>query len=216
MRQHQRDGLRMFGVEQLAQLLRIGALQLGQISLRCLLRAAHQHQQVVGALLAEGLDQHAAGVVQAAVHHEVLRVEKLPELLQHLGRELRRDAAQIGQLLGDLLHVGLRQRAQNLLGQILAHGNQQDRRLAHPGEVRRLADAALPRFRFPAQPRRVPFLRSRFHSLSLPPSDLVGVNPALQQPRALRRLALQMRRHLLEDLLRPQPLRIDFGRRRRR
>ncbi len=57
VRQHQRDGLRMFGVEQLAQLLRIGALQLGQVALRGLLRAAHQHQQIVGALLAEGLDQ---------------------------------------------------------------------------------------------------------------------------------------------------------------
>ena len=57
MRQHQRDGLGMFGVEQLAQLLGIGALQLGQIALRRLLRAPHQHQQVIGALLAEGVDR---------------------------------------------------------------------------------------------------------------------------------------------------------------
>ena len=42
MGQHQRDGLRMLAVEQLAQLLRIGALQLGQVALRRLLRAPHQ------------------------------------------------------------------------------------------------------------------------------------------------------------------------------
>ena len=57
--QHQGDGLGMLGVEQLAQLLRVGALQLGQIALSGLLRAAHQHQQIVGALLAEGLHQAA-------------------------------------------------------------------------------------------------------------------------------------------------------------
>ena len=149
MSQHQRDGLRMLGVEQLAQLLRIGALQLGQVALRRLLRAAHQHQQIVGALLAKGLDQQPAGVVQAAMHHEVLRLQQLPELFQHLGRELRRNAAQIGQLLGEPLHIGFRQGAQNLLGQLLAHGHQQDRRLAHarsgsPPARRRVAPLSIP------------------------------------------------------------------------
>ncbi len=57
---------------------------------------------------------------------------------------------------------------------------------------------------------RIPFLRSaRF----IPARTLIGVNPALQQPRALRRLALQMRCHLLKDLLGPQPLGIDLRRR---
>ena len=81
MRQHQRDGLRMLAVEQLAQLLRVGALQLGQIALRRLLRAPHQRQQILGALLAEGLHQQPAGIVQAAVHHEVLRFEQSPRTL---------------------------------------------------------------------------------------------------------------------------------------
>ena len=148
MRQHQGDGLRMLGVEQLAQLLRIGALQLGQVALRRLLRAAHQHQQIVGALLAEGLHQQPAGVVQPAVDHEVLRLEQLPELLQNLGGKLRRDAAQIGQLLGEPLHVRLRQSAQNLLGQFLAHGHQQDRGLAHSAQICRRGGVALPRFDF--------------------------------------------------------------------
>ena len=134
----------MLGVEQLAQLLGIGALQLGQVALRRLLRAPHQHQQVVGALLAEGLDQQAAGVVQAAMDHEVLGLQQLPELLQNLGREFGRDAAQVGQLLGQPLHVRLRQGAQNLLGQLLAHGHQQNRRLAHAGELRRLAAPPCP------------------------------------------------------------------------
>ncbi len=97
------------------------------------------HQQIFGALLAECIDQQAAGVVQTAVHHEVLRFEKLPELLQHLGREFGRHAAQIGQLFGHPLHIGFGQRAQNLLGQFLAHGDQQDRRLAHASQLPRVA-----------------------------------------------------------------------------
>ena len=41
----------------------------------------------------------------------------------------------------------------NLLGQLFAHGHQQDRRLAHPGEACRLADCRVLRFHSPAQPR---------------------------------------------------------------
>ena len=115
----------------------IGALQLGQVALRGLLRAAHQHEQFVGALLAEGVDQQAAGVVQAAVDHEVLGLQQPPELLQNFGGHLRRDAAQVGQLFGEPLHVDLRQGAQNLLGQFFSHRNEQDRGLAHPGHVHR-------------------------------------------------------------------------------
>ncbi len=66
------------------ELLWIGALQLGQIALGCLLRAAHQHQQIVGALLAEGVDKQAAGIIQAAMNHEVLGLKQPPELLQNL------------------------------------------------------------------------------------------------------------------------------------
>ena len=146
--QHQRDGLRVLGVQQLAQLLRVGALQLGQVALRRLLGAAHQHQQVVGALLAKGVDQQAAGVVQASVNHEVLGLQKLPEFLHDLGRDLRRNPAQVGQLLGQPLHVHLRQGAKNLLGQFLAHGDQQDGRLAQPGQVRRLAAPLRPALAF--------------------------------------------------------------------
>ena len=66
MRKHQGNGLRMLGVEQLSQLLRIGALQLGKIALRGLLRAPHQGQQIFGALFAECLDQQAAGIIESA------------------------------------------------------------------------------------------------------------------------------------------------------
>ena len=201
--QNQGDGLRMLGVEQLAELLRIGALQLGQIALRRLLRTAHQHQQIVGALLAEGVHQQAAGVVQAAVDHEVLRLEQLPELLHDLRRKLRRDAAQVGQLLGEPLHVGLRQRAQNLLGQLLADGYQQHRGLAQPRHAAPTGAAVV------RCPDSLPV------SAQVPCSllrRLVGVNPALQQARALRRLALEMLRHLLVDLLVAHALRVRLRR----
>ena len=81
VRQHQGDGLGVLGVEQLSQLLRIGALQLGQIALGGFLRAPDQHEQIVGALLAEGVDQQAAGIVEAAVDHEVLRLKQAPRTL---------------------------------------------------------------------------------------------------------------------------------------
>ena len=136
------------------------------------------------------------------MHHEVLCLEQLPELFEHLGGELRRDAAQIGQLLGQPLHIAFGQSAQNLLGQLLAHCDQQDRRLAHPVQIAPTARCRVVRAPVPALPRSFPFV------LRLAVEALVGVNPALQQSRALRRLPLQMTCHLLEDLLRPGALRI--------
>ncbi len=54
-----------------------------------------------------------------------------------LAGHLRRNAAQFGQLLGQPLHIHLRQGAQNLFGRLLAHGHQQNRSLAHPAYIRR-------------------------------------------------------------------------------
>ena len=131
MGQHQGDRLRMFGVEQLAQLLRIGALQLGQVAVRCFLRAAHQHQQIVGALFAEGPDQQATGVVESAVDHEILRLEHLPELFENLGRKLRGDPAQIGEFLSQPLNVRLGQSPKNLFRQFFTYSHQHYSGLAH-------------------------------------------------------------------------------------
>ncbi len=136
VRQHQGDRLWMFGIEQLAQLLRVGALQLGQVAVSLLLRAAYQHQQIIGPFLAKGPDQQAAGIIEPAMDHEVLRLEQFPELLEDLRREFRRDPAQIGQLLGQPLHVRFRQSAQNLLRELLAYGHQQDRGLARAAQRR--------------------------------------------------------------------------------
>ena len=209
MRQHQSNGLRMFTVEQLAQLLRIGTLQLRQISVRLLLRAPHQHQQVVCPLLAEGVFEHAAGVVQPAMHHEVLRVEKTPKLLQHLGRKFRGHAPQIGQLL--------RQSAARRPRAARARTPWPDPRPQPPEESPPCARpesspnglSASPRFHSPVRPKRVPSRAPGSTRGACQPSDLLGMNPALQQPRTLRRFALQVRAHLLEDLLRPLPLRIS-------
>ena len=106
----------------------------------------------------------------------------------------------------------LGQRAQNLLGQFLADGDQQDRRLAHPGHGCPSMTRALRRSRFPVRPRPRSFASPAHSSLPLSPAShcapsntarrsssqlpprSIGVNPALQQARALRRLALQMSR----------------------
>ena len=78
------------------------------------------------------------------MHDEMMGVEKLPEFFDHFCGKFRRDAAQVGQLFGNTLHVRFRERAQHLLGQLLAHGDQQDRRLAHPGEIGSLAPPRRP------------------------------------------------------------------------
>ena len=75
-------------VEQFAQLLRVGALQFGQVAVLRLLRPAQLHHQIVGALLAEGLGQQAAGIIQSAMHHEALRLQQFPELLDDCGERL--------------------------------------------------------------------------------------------------------------------------------
>ena len=212
MRQNQSDGLRMLRVEQFAQLLRIGALQLRQIALRGLLRAADQHQQLVGALLAEGLDEQAAGVVQSSMHHEALRLEQLPELLQDFGRHARGDAAQIGQLLRSAaVHPPRATHAESPSAISSPTATSRTAALRTPD---RFAVWRFPaRYRFPAAQSiawvlfpALPFLSGACQS-----SALFGVNPALQQARALRRLPLQVPRHLLEDLLCPYPFRVRFG-----
>jgi len=126
--------------------------------------------------------------------HEILGFQQLPELLQYRGGSLRRDAAQFSQFLGEALHVCLWQRAQNLLGRLLAHGHQQNRRLAHATHVRRPLTpycSALA-FLLGQYPASFPFTicSALFKPCSaLVGALLVGVNPALQQPGTLRRLA---------------------------
>ncbi len=138
----------MFAIEQLTQLHRVGALELRQIAVRGLLRAPDQVHQIVGALLAEGFDEQSVGIVDAAVHDVVLRLEQLPELLENIHRNLRLYAAQVGQFLGEPLHVGFGQRAKDFFGQILAHRDQQDCRLARALDLR---GGSPPRFAiFPA------------------------------------------------------------------
>src|SRR5215472_16780937 len=80
MRQHEGNRRRMFTVEQFAQLRRISALELGEVSLRGLLGTAQQREQILGSLLAKGLGQQAPGIIEATVNHEILRLQKLPEL----------------------------------------------------------------------------------------------------------------------------------------
>ena len=110
----------------------------------CFLGASKQHEQIVGALFPKGFDQQAAGIIQSAMDHEILGLEQLPEFFQDFGRELRSDAAQIGQFLGQPLHVGFGQSAQDLLGQFFANRDQQDGGLAQSIQLRRFALPAAP------------------------------------------------------------------------
>ena len=215
--QHKGNGLRVFCVEELAELLWIGPLQLGQVTLGFLLRAPHQHQQIVRALLAEGLLQKAAGVVQAPMDHEALRLQQFPELLQYLAGHFGADAAQVGQLLGEALHVHLGQGAQNLLGQLLTHGNQQNGRFAQSRHVRRFALYCCPALNSPLGQGAGPFCPSTPVALLffVNPSTAPGlfrVNPALQKARTLRRLPLEMAGNLVKYLLSPLPLGVKLGR----
>ncbi len=68
-----------------AQLLRVGALQFREVALLGLLGAAQLRHQIVRSLLAEGLGQQTAGVIQPAMHHEALGFQQLPEFLDDRG-----------------------------------------------------------------------------------------------------------------------------------
>ena len=71
----------------------------------------------------------------------------------------------------------------------------------------RLRRAALP----PSLHRSSSFALSATFDASFLTILLVGVNPALQQARTLRRLALQVRGHLFKDLLRAHAFGIELG-----
>ena len=205
---------------------RIGALQLGQVAVGLFLGAAQLHQQVVGALFAERLHQQAAGIIQAAMDHEVLGLEQLPEFLQNVRRELgvmpRRSASssvrRCTSASGNARRISSRQ--------LLAHRHQQNGGLARATQLRRSALSRFPALYFLLchDPSSSAFssLVVRLFLPAVAGSPLpasIGMNPALQQTRTLRRFAFQMAGDLFQDLLRPGALRIDrrrFGRIQRR
>ena len=220
MSKNQRDGLRMFGVEQFAELLRIGALQLREVALFRLLGAAQLHHQIVRTLLAKGLGKQPAGIIQAAVHHEALRLQQFPEFFENRGGNLWSNAAQIRKLLCQALHVGLGKSAKDLLGKILSHSHQEYGGFARAASDSRVLPCAvlrilrhlppIPLVPLPKAPMPLPHGRPVKSLLSANHpriASLLRVNPALQKPRTLRRFLLYLPGYLLENLLRPDSVR---------
>jgi len=113
MRKHQSYGLRMLRIKKLTQLLRVRLLKLGQIALIRLLRASHQHQQVIRPLLAKGVLEQTRRKINPPVHHHMLCLKQFPKLIHDLRGDFRWHTLQFGQLLGQALNIGLRKGAEN-------------------------------------------------------------------------------------------------------
>jgi len=130
MSKNQRNRLRMLGIKQLTQLLRICPLQLGQISLFRFLRPLDLRHQVFCALLSECIGKQSARIVDASMNNEALGFKEFPEFLHHGSGYLRRYTADIGKLSGKALNIRFWETPENLLCQILSHSHQQHRGLA--------------------------------------------------------------------------------------
>ena len=96
-----------------------------------LLRALHQRQKVLRPLLAKRIHQQPRRILHAAVHHVLLRLQHLVELFDHLERDVRRNILQVRNLLSQALDIRLREVLNDLLAQLVAHRDHQDRRLAN-------------------------------------------------------------------------------------
>ena len=107
MRQHQSDGLRMFALQKLAELMRVHLLQHGQIAGGSCARIAYLRQQLIGACGSEGLGQQLRRKVVTTADHVSLRANKPLKLVHNLLKLLIAHLAHARDLVGNRLHVGL-------------------------------------------------------------------------------------------------------------
>ncbi len=125
------------------------------------------------------------------MHHKILRLQQFPEFLEDLGGELGGYAAEISQFFRQPLHIQLRKCPQYLLGQALSYCQQENGGLAHAADLRCHALSSVPGL------KNLIWHGSSFRLPGMGPCQLrrtasIGMNPALQQARALRRLSFQV------------------------
>ena len=145
MRQHQRDGLRMFAFQELAELRRIHLLQRGKVAHLVVAHARDIAQQLFRALAAEGLRQQARCVIGPAAQDVLLRFEQPVELHQHGRLLLRADVADARELFRQPLNLVLAQLPQQQLGRVFAQRHDEDGRFAQRMESSAEAGPALQR-----------------------------------------------------------------------
>ena len=137
VREDQRDGLRMLAVEKFSQLRGSTRCNMDRLPWLASCARLNQRQQVFGPLLSERVDQQPGRVLEAPVHHELLGLQHFVELFDHLEGKVGRDIpAQLRQLLGHPLHIGLGQVLNDLLTQLVADSNHENGGFAHSGQPR--------------------------------------------------------------------------------
>jgi hypothetical protein len=82
MRQHERDGLRMFVVDESGKLLRIGFLKDVEVTYSPPIIMTRRSIELLARVRPEGRSQHFLGVVEAAAHDEIVRHVHLVELFE--------------------------------------------------------------------------------------------------------------------------------------
>src|ERR1035438_8348157 len=126
MREDQGDGLRMFVVNKLRELLRIGFLQ-GIEAGR--FRSQRLHQPVhhfPGMFRPECGDEHFLGEVHSALQDEIARHRHLVELVQHGLGQFVGDAGDAGNFVPDLLHLFLVQLTQDFGAGLIPQDDHED------------------------------------------------------------------------------------------
>src|SRR5579862_959824 len=130
MRQNQRDRLRMFIMNELRQLLRIGLLQRVEVD-GFVADGLHQLvEDLLRVFRPEGVHQHLARIIDTALHHIVVRDGHLVELFEHAFGFFRRQRLHARDLPADDLDLVVIQFAQNLAGRFVPDHHHQNGDLA--------------------------------------------------------------------------------------
>ncbi len=134
VREDQGDRLRVLVLQEAEQLPGVGTSEELERQLRD--RGLEPSHDLAGPLAAEPLLEQLPRVAEPALGRPASRRRGLDELLDDGVRDLRLDVLQPGDLGDELLHLGLRQDAQDARGLLLPELHEQDRCLAQPGQLR--------------------------------------------------------------------------------
>ena len=91
-------------------------------------------EDLVGALVADGLEQHLTRVTDAALDDVGARLRELAELLEHALHRRRRELADLRDLDGQLFDLRLAELAHDGGRGVGAQRDHEDGRLAQPGQ----------------------------------------------------------------------------------
>ncbi len=134
MGEDQRDGLRMFVVDEFGELLRVDFLQNVEVGIFAAERLREAVDHLLADFGAERLVQHFLGVVEAAAHDKIVRHVHLIKLFEKNFGMVRRNGVELGDLAADQLHFVLGELFDDLGARLVAEQDQQHGGFADAGQ----------------------------------------------------------------------------------